>query len=75
MRAGAAAASAYHFVMPPLGFIFGWLLLGEHIAPKDLIGVVPIVLGIYLITRSGGRRTPSALVPTPASPGDARGRA
>src|SRR5262249_19139204 len=27
--AGATAASAYHFLMPPLGVFFGWLLLGE----------------------------------------------
>ncbi len=52
MTAGASAASAYHFIMPPLGFMFGWLLLGERIAAKDLIGIVPIVLGIYLITHS-----------------------
>ncbi len=52
MTAGASAASAYHFVMPPLGFMFGWLLLGEHIVLSDLIGVVPIVVGIYLITRA-----------------------
>jgi len=37
--------------MPPLGLIFGWLLLGERVALADLIGVVPVVLGIYLITR------------------------
>lgn len=48
---GATAASAYHFLMPPLGLMFGWLLLGEHVAPSDMIGAVPIVLGIYLITR------------------------
>ena len=27
---GATAASSYHFMMPPLGLLFGWLLLGEH---------------------------------------------
>ena len=30
---GATAASSYHFLMPPLGMLFGWLLLGEHVAP------------------------------------------
>src|SRR5882757_7823844 len=29
---GATAASSYHFMMPPLGMLFGWLLLGEHLA-------------------------------------------
>ena len=29
---GATAASSYYFLMPPLGMLFGWLLLGEHVA-------------------------------------------
>jgi len=49
--AGATAASAYHFLMPPLGMVFGWLLLGEHVALTDLAGIVPVALGIYLVTR------------------------
>jgi drug/metabolite transporter (DMT)-like permease len=48
---GATAASAYHFVMPPLGVLFAWLLLGEHIAPADVLGIVPVALGIYLVAR------------------------
>src|SRR5215475_12165109 len=48
---GATAASSYHFMMPPLGMVFGWLLLGEHVAPADLIGIVPVAVGIYLVTR------------------------
>jgi drug/metabolite transporter (DMT)-like permease len=48
---GATAASAYHFLMPPLGVTFAWLVLGEHIAVRDLLGIVPIALGIYLVTR------------------------
>jgi drug/metabolite transporter (DMT)-like permease len=48
---GATAASAYHFMMPPLGVLFAWLLLGEHVAPADVLGIVPVALGIYLVTR------------------------
>jgi drug/metabolite transporter (DMT)-like permease len=48
---GATAASSYHFMMPPLGMLFGWLLLGEPVAFTDLIGVVPVAVGIYLVTR------------------------
>jgi drug/metabolite transporter (DMT)-like permease len=48
---GATAASAYHFLMPPLGMLFGWLLLGEHVALTDLVGIVPVAFGIYLVTR------------------------
>jgi drug/metabolite transporter (DMT)-like permease len=49
---GATAASSYHFVMPPL-VLFGWLLLGEHVQPTDLIGIVPVAVGIYFVTRPG----------------------
>jgi drug/metabolite transporter (DMT)-like permease len=47
---GATAASSYHFMMPPLGLLFGWLLLGEHVALTDVVGIVPVALGIYLVT-------------------------
>ena len=50
---GATAASAYHFLMPPLGMLFGWILLGEQVDVRDLIGVLPVVVGIYLVTRPG----------------------
>lgn len=48
---GATAASAYHFLMPPLGILFGWLLLGERVEMLDLVGILPVALGIYLVTR------------------------
>jgi drug/metabolite transporter (DMT)-like permease len=48
---GATAASAYHFLMPPLGMLFAWMVLGEHVELKDLAGIVPVALGIYLVTR------------------------
>ncbi len=43
-------------MMPPLGLLFGWLLLGEQVAPTDLIGIVPVALGIYLVTRPTSSR-------------------
>jgi drug/metabolite transporter (DMT)-like permease len=49
---GATAASAYHFLMPPLGLFFGWLLLGEPLEPFDLVGVLPVTLGIWLVTHN-----------------------
>jgi drug/metabolite transporter (DMT)-like permease len=48
---GATAASSYHFLMPPLGMLFGWLLLGERVAATDLLGIIPLALGIHLVTR------------------------
>jgi drug/metabolite transporter (DMT)-like permease len=48
---GATAASAYHFLMPPLAMMFAWIVLGEHVAFRDLLGIIPVALGIYLVTR------------------------
>jgi drug/metabolite transporter (DMT)-like permease len=53
---GATAASSYYFLLPPLGMLFGWLLLGEQVALSDLIGIIPVVLGIYLVTRPAPAR-------------------
>jgi drug/metabolite transporter (DMT)-like permease len=54
---GATAASSYHFIMPPLGMLFGWLLLGEQVALSDMIGIVPVAIGIYLVTRPASSQT------------------
>ena len=48
---GATAASAYHFLMPPLGMLFAYLVLGEHVEARDLLGIIPVAFGIYLVTR------------------------
>jgi len=48
---GATAASSYHFLIPPLGMLFGWVLLGEHVDLADTLGIVPVAFGIYLVTR------------------------
>jgi drug/metabolite transporter (DMT)-like permease len=53
---GATAASAYHFLMPPLGMLFAWMVLGEHVELRDLMGIVPVALGIYLVTRPAASR-------------------
>ena len=58
---GATAASAYHFVMPPLAMVFAFLVLGEHVALQDLFGIIPVALGVYLVTR-----TPSSVGSTAA---------
>jgi drug/metabolite transporter (DMT)-like permease len=65
--AGATAASAYHFLMPPLGLMFAWVLLGEHVAATDLLGIVPVAIGIYLVTRPARPRDPVAKVATVAA--------
>jgi len=34
-----------------LGMLFAWIVLGEHVEVRDLMGIVPVALGIYLVTR------------------------
>ncbi|MGL1919453.1 MAG: DMT family transporter [Hyphomicrobiales bacterium] len=49
---GTAEASSLHFIMPPLGLFYGWMVFYESIPVGDYIGLIPIVLGIYLVTRN-----------------------
>jgi drug/metabolite transporter (DMT)-like permease len=52
LRSGTAtAASSLHFLMPPLGLLMTWAVLGEALHPSDLLGIVPVALGIWLATR------------------------
>jgi len=59
---GASAASAYHFLMPPLGMFFAWMVLGEHVEARDLLGVFSVALGIYLVTRPSATTVQPSLV-------------
>jgi drug/metabolite transporter (DMT)-like permease len=59
---GATAASAYHFLMPPLGMLFAWMVLGEHVETRDLLGIIPVAFGIYLVTRPAAVRKQGGLV-------------
>ncbi len=52
LRSGTAtAATSLHFLMPPLGLLMTWAVLGETLHPSDLLGIVPVALGIWLATR------------------------
>lgn len=51
----ATAASAWHFLMPPLGLLFGWMLLNEQVSWADLAGIAPVAAGIALVTRAPRR--------------------
>jgi len=50
-RSSATSASALHFLMPPLGLLFGWAVLGEAVSWLDMAGIAPIAFGIWLATR------------------------
>jgi drug/metabolite transporter (DMT)-like permease len=49
-RRGASTASSLLFLTPPLGLAIGWLVLDEPLALADLVGIVPIAIGIRLAT-------------------------
>lgn len=57
-RNSATAASSLHFLMPPLGLGFGWLIVGESVPAGDLVGILPIAAGIALVTRPGRTARP-----------------
>lgn len=57
-RNSATAASSLHFLMPPLGLGFGWLIVGESVPAGDLVGILPIASGIALVTRPGRTARP-----------------
>jgi drug/metabolite transporter (DMT)-like permease len=47
---GATKASSFHFVMPPLSMLLAWVVLGEPLFPYDLLGIIPVAAGIYLVS-------------------------
>ncbi len=47
--AGAGAASAFHFLSPGLALLFAWLLLGEPVSMRDILGLIPVAIGILLV--------------------------
>lgn len=51
-RGSASAASVWFFLTPPLGLIAGAWLLDEPLNRVDFIGIVPVVLGIVMVTRA-----------------------
>ena len=49
-RGSASSAASLHFLMPPLGLLMSWAVLGERLEVLDLLGVVPVALSIRLAT-------------------------
>ena len=60
LRAGTASqASSLHFLMPPLGLLMSWAALGEPLNPLDLLGILPVALGIWLATTEPAQERPA----------------
>jgi drug/metabolite transporter (DMT)-like permease len=51
-RGEAAVASAYLFLTPVFGVVFGWLVLDEDITALRMAGGVLIAIAIYLVNRT-----------------------
>ncbi|MCR9219437.1 MAG: DMT family transporter [Alphaproteobacteria bacterium] len=60
-RAGAGAASAFHFLNPGIAMLIAWIVLSEPISASDVIGLAPVALGILLVNWPASRK------PAPAS--------
>jgi drug/metabolite transporter (DMT)-like permease len=50
-RGAASRVSAYYFLTPIFGLIFGAVFLGEQIGPGDALGLVAVAAGIILVQR------------------------
>jgi hypothetical protein len=37
--------------MPPLGMLFTFSCSARHVEFRDLLGIIPVAAGIYLVTR------------------------
>ncbi|MGH7708315.1 MAG: DMT family transporter, partial [Vulcanimicrobiaceae bacterium] len=51
----ASKVSAYYYLTPVFGLALSAALLGEHVGPRDLLGLVAIAAGIALVQRAGAR--------------------
>jgi drug/metabolite transporter (DMT)-like permease len=60
-KGSATSASSLHFLMPPVGLVMSWLILHEPLRAADLVGTVPIGIGIWLVTRHATTPRPKAM--------------
>ena len=48
---GAVKYASFHFLVPFFGIAISYFLLGETLTFSDMIGVIVIILGLYLVNR------------------------
>lgn len=54
--AGAANASAFHFLNPGLSMLIAWSVIAEPILNTDLVGLIPVAVGILLVNWPAKRK-------------------
>jgi drug/metabolite transporter (DMT)-like permease len=55
-KAGAFFSSLIFYFIPVFGILAGFLLLKEHVAISQIVGVATIIVGVYLVNRDKFKR-------------------
>ena len=51
-RGAASRVSAFYFLTPIFGLLFGAVFLGEPVGPLDALGLLAVAMGILLVQRA-----------------------
>lgn len=65
-RNAATRVTALTFLTPVFGVLYSWMLLGEVLTPIQLLGVLGVCLGVYIVSSGGGPRPQTAREEDPA---------
>jgi drug/metabolite transporter (DMT)-like permease len=55
-RNAATRVTALTFLTPVFGVLYSWVLLGEVLTPVQLLGVLSVCLGVYIVNSGGAPR-------------------
>jgi drug/metabolite transporter (DMT)-like permease len=67
-RKAATRVTALTFLSPVFGVTYSWILMNETLGPLQLLGVLGVCLGVYIVSSSGAPRPQPVTVRTPVSP-------
>lgn len=65
-RNAATRVTALTFLTPVFGVLYSWMLLGEVLTPIQLLGVLGVCLGVYIVSSGGTPRSQLAREEDPA---------